>query len=258
MQKRIVSMLALALCLGTGPVPTPPAITQWLGVSLLEPQADVIASFGEAGLNFTAKDNSRSYHLYNVDGAKGTVDVVFSHGVVAMIGLNVPTFSTAVTTLADPFGITLDSTRVELTARRGAGEVTTDARGWTSIRYSQPDRSTWTYSFRNGDLVKSIALEPAQSALDALPAAPVPVLHTGTSFDDALVDGAKDEASGARDEEDYLLTLRCLNNGGMWREASQRLVNHNGKPYDVLHLTCYRSSEERDLYFEISSFFGKR
>ena len=37
---------------------------------------------------------------------------------------------------------------------------------------------------------------------------------------------------------------------------SQRLMMHAGKPYDVLAITT-RDGSERDVYFDISSFFGK-
>jgi hypothetical protein len=38
--------------------------------------------------------------------------------------------------------------------------------------------------------------------------------------------------------------------------AGQSLREHDGKPYDVIHLKL-ANGESRDVFFDISSFFGK-
>ncbi|HTU69029.1 MAG TPA: hypothetical protein VMF11_01810 [Candidatus Baltobacteraceae bacterium] len=256
---RALAGASLALLLAAAPQPSSsPQQTQWLGITLGETQANVYARFGEAGFVAQLADGD-NFIAYALDEGRAAFYVGFHRGYVVSMQLARPVFarpSIPASALADPLGITLGMHLSEVVGKRGPGRQTIDARQRPTLTYSDPSGATWTYAFRN-DLVDSIAFAAPKDAFDGLPRASAPATHGGTSFADALLDGATDEFSGAMDEEMYLLTLRCNKNGDAFREASQALANYEGHPYDVLHLVCPRGDETRDIYFAIGSFFGK-
>ena len=42
-----------------------------------------------------------------------------------------------------------------------------------------------------------------------------------------------------------------------WVFKRQSLIRVDDRPYDVLHVACSSTGEERDYFFDISSYFGK-
>jgi len=93
--------------------------------------------------------------------------------------------------------------------------------------------------------------------LAAATAAPTatPAPHSGTSFADAIVINASNEDAGVRSEYIWLAKHPC--SGGTWRPARQALIFHDKVPYDVLTVTCSNGGEQRAVYFNIGSYFGK-
>jgi hypothetical protein len=73
----------------------------------------------------------------------------------------------------------------------------------------------------------------------------------GTSFAKAIVIGEKSETSGVAAEYQWIRQhYPGSKNGG------QALTYDKGKPYDVLTITT-AGGEKKDVYFDISRFFGK-
>ena len=73
----------------------------------------------------------------------------------------------------------------------------------------------------------------------------------GLSFATAIVIHAKDERSGVDAEYAWIDA-----NLPRFRHGGQSLIEQNGKPFDVIHVAS-ANGEERDVYFDISEYFGK-
>src|SRR5262245_13371880 len=73
----------------------------------------------------------------------------------------------------------------------------------------------------------------------------------GTSFDQAIVIMAKSEMDGVAQE--YRWLGEHYPNS---RKRMQSLVLHEGHHFDILHITD-AAEIEREIYFDITSFFGK-
>ena len=246
----LISYCLVALLSGT-----PNSQPTWLNVTLAEPETAVVARLGEVVLR--PGQNGEILADYAVDEARGNEGVVFKNGYVISVYLWRNSWKNDLPTIADLTGISLKMNEAELMKKRPEGGVTnSNANGLRSVVFTEPSGATWTYEFR-ADKMQDISLDAPSASVATLPALPPLALHGGTSFEDALIDGATDESSGARNEENYVRTLRCDNNRHMWRESAQALANHNGRPYDILKLVCYGGGETRDLYFDITSFFGK-
>jgi len=73
----------------------------------------------------------------------------------------------------------------------------------------------------------------------------------GSSFERAIVIEASNELEGVPMEYRWL-----AEHFPGYRMQKQSLTNHDGRPYDILHFTD-ASGTERQIYFDISKFFGK-
>ena len=74
---------------------------------------------------------------------------------------------------------------------------------------------------------------------------------------DAIIVQADSETSGVRQEYAYIATLKCADGTGVYRMTQQALLNKDGHAYDLLSVKCSIGDEKRDIYFDITSFFGK-
>ena len=74
-------------------------------------------------------------------------------------------------------------------------------------------------------------------------------------YEDAVVIDAEDTLAGVRAEKGFIARF-CGERGKDWKMERQSLVEHNGKPYDVI-VIALSSGETRTYYFDVSSFFGK-
>ena len=211
----------------------------WLGATLGEPEAPVISRLGEVTVQ--TQPSGETTGEYALDRARALEDVVFADGRVVAISLRQSPESDERSTLGDPSGIALGMS--ESAVLRKHGRTYRDRSGYV-----------WTYRFASGKLDAITVSVPARQEVQ--PAPSPPPLHGGTSFDDALTNGAVDEASSAHNEEAFMQSTRC-NGSGEWRELLQSLVQHNGKPFDVIKAACSAGNQVREFYFDISSSFGK-
>ena len=73
----------------------------------------------------------------------------------------------------------------------------------------------------------------------------------GSSFETAVVIHAEHESEGVKAE--YAWIGEHIPGG---KSEGQALLNHGGKPYDLIHVRL-PDDTVRDVYFDISGFFGK-
>lgn len=73
----------------------------------------------------------------------------------------------------------------------------------------------------------------------------------GSTFETAIIlDDASTEGEGVRAEHAWV-----KKNMPGWRWGTQSLVNRDGRVYDVIEL--HKDGATKDLYFDISDWFGK-
>jgi predicted Zn-dependent protease len=75
--------------------------------------------------------------------------------------------------------------------------------------------------------------------------------NDGSSFEKAIVIKKDNSKEGINAEYEYL-----RKNYPEYKFMSQSLIFHNDKPYDVLTIIT-SDGIEKDVYFDISNFFGK-
>ena len=73
---------------------------------------------------------------------------------------------------------------------------------------------------------------------------------SGASLQTAITIDADNEMEGVAAEYDYV-----KQHLPGWTVASQSVANQNGRSYDVL--VIQKGSETRELFFDITAFFGK-
>jgi len=73
----------------------------------------------------------------------------------------------------------------------------------------------------------------------------------GSSFEKAIVINKSSESEGISAEYDWL-----KKNYPNYQNLGQSLMYHDKKPYDVLKIKTEKG-ETKDIYFDISKFFGK-
>jgi hypothetical protein len=228
-----------------------------MGRTLGSLESDALAGVGDAAF---VKENGGAEFV--VDHAHGIMDLAFTNGRLTALGIRENWRDFSIPAIADPWGIAPGAKQADIIARRGIKVATSDANGRRYLTYTDPSGTTWEYTFNlNDDKLRGIYAKLSADQVKALTAAQPPAAHGGTSFDDAIVNLASDEPSGAQNEANFLLHFSCPGDDGKrvgrWREDSQRLVERDGKQYDVLGLRCNLSGKKRDLYFDVTSFFGK-
>ena len=73
----------------------------------------------------------------------------------------------------------------------------------------------------------------------------------GSSFEHAVVlTDAKTEIEGVRAEHKWVQT-----HFPGWHWDMQGVINHDGRVFDIINIS--RGSEQREIYFDISNWFGK-
>jgi hypothetical protein len=77
------------------------------------------------------------------------------------------------------------------------------------------------------------------------------VTADGSSFEKAIFIKETNEGSGVDAEYAW---IRDKYPGS--KVNGQALMNHNNRPYDVIHITT-AASTKTDVYFDISNFYGK-
>ena len=227
-----------------------------MGRTLGSLETDALAGVGDAA--FVRDGGAR----FVVDHAHGIMDLAFTNGRLTGFGIRENWRDFSKPSIADPWGIAPGAKEADIIAKRGTKVATEDAHGHHALIYTDASGTTWEYMFfLNDDKLSGIYAKLSAEQVKALAPAEPPAAHGGTSFDDAIMNLASDEPSGAQNEGDFLLRFSCpADDGkqrGRWREDTHRLVERDGRQYDVLGLHCNLTGKRRDLYFDVTSFFGK-
>ena len=221
------------------------------GVTLGESGSQLVADMGEP----VARSADGTTYLYVGPGSSREV-VHLTQGTVREVELdafqNVDPRDAAGPAL---LGVTLRDPESKLDAL-GTSSLLGDRRvGDTRLRAYRLDASTSVafVTSSNGNGIVSMLMTLKDGVAPTNADAP-PILHSGTSFDDAIVLKAANESIGVTSEYAWLAEHPCT--GGNWKVATQALVNH-GAPYDVLSAKCTKDAVTRDFYLNIAGFFGK-
>jgi hypothetical protein len=78
----------------------------------------------------------------------------------------------------------------------------------------------------------------------------------GNSMATAILNMQRNETDGVAWEYRYLAFHPCSDDA-RWRLKQQGLMNQGGRAYDVLDVVCPATKQERDFYFDITSFYGE-
>lgn len=260
MQKGFIATTAIFCALTqlaiASPQPTKPAKPAapltWMGVTLGQPESEVLTTTGETGFMYPEPAIAPMTSIaYNIDRATGLLDVSFHAGRVSSIGIRRSVMNDSAPSSADPHGITLAMSETDVTSKLGKAEITSP-NGTELLTYKTKDGLSWRYSFRD-NVMQWLDVTMPDAALDAMPKMTATV-HTGSSFEDAMINGAADESSGAANERSYLLEQHCPS--GHWWERQQALVIKDNHDYDVLTLWC-ANGDTKKLYIDVTSFYGK-
>jgi len=77
------------------------------------------------------------------------------------------------------------------------------------------------------------------------------VQRDGSSYEKAIIITKKSETEGVAAEYEW---LKSHYTG--YKMGDQSLTNYKGKPYDILNITT-TNGKKKEVYFDISNFFGK-
>ena len=220
-----------------------------MGVTLGEPAAVVLSTLGETGI---VTPEPITLIGYSIENASGVLVVHFRAGRVSSMAVQRPALHPGTPSAPDIHGITLAMSESDVAAKLGKGTLTSGQYNDT-YEYETQDGLKWTYRFQRGEM-RSMEVILSDAAIDAMGPAPAFTLHAGSSIDDALINGATDEQSGAENERNYLLFQHCP--AGHWRETQQALRKIDDRHFDVLTLSCADGTTKK-LYINITSFFGK-
>lgn len=235
------------------------AAPSFAGVTLGETESSLIAQMGEPMLRRNAEGDAIEYVYV---GAGNTIEFVrVERGNVVEVAVRSAQPKDALSgdppsalgvTVGDPPSkvLALGKDRF-VTALKNGNETTGIYSGDDGLQYG------FTTSYGAGNVTQVLArLDPVKA--QALPAstAPQPILHDGSSFDDAIVIKAPTESVGVKSEYVYLAVHKCAG-GGRWQSKHQALQTHAGTPFDVLTVTCSSDNSQATFYFNIAGYFGK-
>jgi hypothetical protein len=210
----------------------------WLGVTLGEPVTAVSARMGDPIA--VGKDPKLAKFVYLVEHGNAFLTVLSERGYVS--GVRLWSVTGAPGKTLDPFGIALGEQADALTGKRGKPTRSGSDIDGPFDAYQNGD-VLWLYHIRGNQSVASITLSTTESAIEDLPEAPLPAVHTGASAADAIVVVQPDAKDVARWEQMYLAIHPCGANG-VWKSNK---TERQGKT-DVLSATC-SDGPARTFYF---------
>ncbi|MHB8391965.1 MAG: hypothetical protein ACYDBH_20710 [Acidobacteriaceae bacterium] len=240
--------MLLSILLAVATVTQP---TTWQGVTLGEPMSAVVSRLGDP-MKVQKGTSVSSYYLYMANHQSTLLMLNVERGRVR--GMRLFALSAGAFKLTDGHGIAFGATEQQLTTLNGKPNKVFSSTTHPVDVYVRAD-GTWSYEFVRGT-VKAIQLDQPIPEFSTLPTVADPVVHGGTSFDDAIIDMADNEDDGVKSEYAYLQFHDCAP-GVSWKTQMQSLLNHGKKVYDRLDTICPKSNEKRAFYFDITNYFGK-
>jgi hypothetical protein len=268
--RQLITVLVIAFAAGTGSVQAAD-LPSYLGATLGQPAAELRSTFGDPLLVTVFPDFYIQHGMpvppsaipqrtarYWMPPTAAFKLISERDGVVTGIELSMQGALTGpVPGLpADPAGISIGASPADVIAKRGQPQTRTDK----NLSYVLSNGIVATYGIEN-DLVTTIFyfLLPTVSPSTINPAAG-PSLSPlaegdGSTMETALLDLVPTEQPGVRWDYLYLAFHPC--DGTTQWKRQQSLVRAGAHTYDKMHLTCEPTKAERDIYFDITAFFGK-
>ncbi len=120
------------------------------------------------------------------------------------------------------------------------------------------DIKYWFGPDKDGSTIGSIGEALTDAGVAKLaPLSQIPLLHDGSSFDDAVVVRASTDFLGIKFEEGYIAGHFSCKPGRV-KKLKQSLVHRDGKSYDIMDVGCDNSDKTKSYYFDITDSFGKQ
>lgn len=226
--------------------------TTWLGVTLGEPYSQVYARMGDPVIS--TKDPHVTKFVYLTERENAFVTVLTQRGHVS--GVRLWSLPTAMPKTADPFGIALNDDTDKLLQARGKPSRTAADSDGPFDAYQNGD-VLWLYHLNANQTIRTITLSATQAAIEDLPEAPLPQIHTGTSQSDPIVMDAASPDDAKQWEGMYMAVRPCAS-GGKWRIDKRATQNLGGTAYDAVTASCSSGGAAETLYFtSVRSFTPK-
>ncbi|MFH1421532.1 MAG: hypothetical protein ABIH42_02290 [Planctomycetota bacterium] len=83
------------------------------------------------------------------------------------------------------------------------------------------------------------------------------MVEIGSDMQNAILIEAPDSFVGVSMEYEHIKSARCIACGGRFDVVSQQLMQHENRKYDRLDLKCNNCGLSKNLFFDITDFFGK-
>ena len=221
--------------------------SSWLGVTLGEPYSNVFTRMGDPVV--ATHDATISKFVYLTEHGNAFVTVVTERGRVS--GVRLWALPTAAPKTTDPFGIALNQDVDALIQKRGKPSRAASDSDGPFDSYQDGD-VLWLYNLNGNNTVRTITLSTTESAIEDMPAQPLPALHAGTSPDDAIVMDVN-SADDAKKWESMFLAVHPCNGNGTLRESKRATETQSGNTYDVVNAACSSSGSDVTLYFRAAS-----
>jgi hypothetical protein len=233
-------VLAIVLALVTAPTPAALPAATFAGVTLGEPATKLIAERGEPMVGPTNGENAMWFYFSPGGGSMELVGI--RKGYVSTIALAPKQLDAPVTE-----DITMDGVRLG----GPFSEVPSDAATGASITV---DGIYYTFKpSKDRKTVLTVSARLPDDAIAKLPPLPqMPLLHEGSSFADAVIVRAPTRdlstvfETGYMSGHDYCFPAK-------WKLLRRSQTQVKGKTYDVLDTACDSSSDEKTVYFDVSS-----
>jgi hypothetical protein len=217
--------------------------TSWLGVTLGEPYAAVFAHMGDPVI--ATHDNRSAKFVYLTERENAFVTVITEHGRVS--GVRLWSLPTATPATADPYGIRLNEDAQKLLDARGKPSRSAADSDGPFDAYQDGD-VLWLYYLNGNSTIRAITLAATEASLEAMPEQPLPALHGGTSFGDAIVADVPSRDDMHRWEGMFFAVHPCTNEG-TWHLTKRLAQTQDGVTYDAVTATCSAGGLTQTLYF---------
>lgn len=228
----------------------------WRGVTLGAPAAGLRSLLGDPLRIVPFKNGARRIARYWIPGANSTYFLLteergyvlgfdaFTDAAPTGILDNVP---------PDPSGVRVGDTLESVKAKHPDFRENVDDDGSRSLQGPISSNVGALYTFSGDRLQGFYWGTPPSGALPEL--SPI-VGPAGDSQLSAILDLQDNETDGTAWEYRYLAFHPCAGDA-RWQLQRQELISGSGRAYDRLHVVCPTTKEERDFYFDITSYFGK-
>jgi hypothetical protein len=233
-------LLAIVLALVTAPTAAAVPAATFAGVTLGEPATKLVAERGEPMVGPTNGDNAMWFYFSPGGGSMELVGI--RNGYVSAVALAPKQLGAPITE-----NITMDGVRLG----GPFSDVPFDAATGASITVGGID-----YTFKPSQDRKTVLSVSARLRDDEIAKLPhlsqMPLLHDGSSFADAVLVRAPSRDLSTVFETGYLAGHDyCF--PAKWKLLKRSQTRAQGKTYDVLDTACDSSSDEKTVYFDVSS-----